>query len=174
METSTVHHGVARRWRRCGPAHGAVQLTVARHFIGVNSVARVCFRWYCLLVAVAVSVMGAVSLLLSQHSLRSGPSPRMQSGWQEMHCLRWCSQPWKHRPRQRPSSKQYLSSGFVLMDGGSLQGLGRCNNKLSDRMDRQSLLEPCSLSRTPLWLLLALHDLGNAHVIELGEVLHHG
>ena len=35
----------------------------------------------------------AVSAFLSRHSLRSGPSPRLQSDWQEMQRLRWCSQP---------------------------------------------------------------------------------
>ena len=43
------------------------------------------------------------------------------------------------------------------------------------RQNGQSLLElvPRELSRTLLQLLLALHGFGNAHVIELGESLHH-
>ena len=43
------------------------------------------------------------------------------------------------------------------------------------RQNGQGLLElfPRELSRTLLRLLLALHGFGNAHVIELGESLHH-
>ena len=43
------------------------------------------------------------------------------------------------------------------------------------RKNGQSLLElvPKKLSRTLLRLLLRLHGFGNAHVIELGESLHH-
>ena len=43
------------------------------------------------------------------------------------------------------------------------------------RQNGQSLLElvPRELSRTLLRLLLTLHGFGNAHVIELGESLHH-
>ena len=61
----------------------------------------------------------------------------------------------------------------MLLDSGSMHGLSRSNNALSDR--KESLLElvPRELSRTLLRLLLRLYGFGNAHVIELGESLHH-
>ena len=55
--------------------------------------------------------------------------------------------------------------GFVLMDGDSLQDLGRCNNALAGRMDRASPSPAISTAR--------LCDF-SSHVIELVEVLHHG
>ena len=41
----------------------------------------------------SASVGRACVALHSRHSLRSGPSPRLQSDWQGVHCLRWCSHP---------------------------------------------------------------------------------
>ena len=54
----------------------------------------------------------------------------------------------------------------MLLDGGLTQGLGRCNNALSDRMDRafsshQELSETAGLGYTPLRLLLTRHGIGN-------------
>ena len=69
--------------------------------------------------------------------------------------------------------RKIRAQGFMLLDGGSMHGLSRRNNAL--RQNGQSLLElvPRELSRMLLRVLLRLHGFGNAHVIELGESLHH-
>ena len=103
--------------------------------------------------------------MLSWHSLRSGLSQMMQCDRQEVQC----------RAGARNLGSYVLDSvlhrsivrthGFVLMDGDSLQYLGRCNNALSDRMGRASLSPAISAAR--------LCDF-SSHVVELVAILHHG
>ena len=47
----------------------------------------------------------------------------------------------------------------------------RCQTEWTDSLE---LSGPAAFSRTPLLLLLPQHDLGNANVIKLGDVLYHG
>ena len=129
---------------------------------------------FCCSATCSASVGRACVALHSRHSLRLGPSPRLQSDWQGVHCLRWCSQPLAASCSMTSFRRSKIrAQGFTLLDGGSMQGLGRCNNAL--RQNGQSLLELVAreLSRTLLRLLLTLHGFGNAHVIEFGESLHH-
>ena len=88
-----------------------------------------------------------------------------------------CSYSWQDRPCERPSPKHCLNSVSLLMDVGSVQGfyLRWTQTEWSEhghRQNGQNLLElvPRVLNRPPL---LAWHGIGNAHVHELVEVLHH-
>ena len=84
-----------------------------------------CAASFCCSATCSASVGLACVALHSQYSLRSGPSPRLQSDWKGVHFLRLCSQPWQLR-----------AQGFMLLDSGSIHGLSRSNNALSDRMGR--------------------------------------
>ena len=84
------------------------------------------------------------------------------------------AQPWQLRARRRPPSTQDSSSGFHAA-GWWLNARSEPSQQRTLRQNGQSLLElvPREVSRTLLRLLLTLHGFGNAHVIELGESLHH-
>ena len=59
------------------------------------------------------------------------------------------------------------------MDGGSMKEGFELLRQCAARQNGQSLLNSLELQGSPPLLLLTRHDLGNARVIELVEVLHH-
>ena len=70
--------------------------------------------------------------------------------------------------------RKIRAQGFMLLDSGSIHGLSRSNNALSDRMDRASSSSfPESSAARFCDFSSRLHGFGNAHVVELGESLHH-
>ena len=71
------------------------------------------------------------------------PSPRTQSDWQEVHCLRWCSQTWA-----RPPSKRDSSSGFHAAEWW-LDTRSEPSQQRTLRQNGKSLLELCSQRAQP-------------------------
>ena len=93
---------------------------------------------FCCSATCSASVGRACVALHSRHSLRSGPSPRLQSDGKGCTVCAGARNLGSFATDDVLRRRKIRAQGFMLLDGGSIHGPSRCNNAFSDRMDRAS------------------------------------